>query len=89
MMMRGNPPEDWRDAVSLRMIQVCQHEPEPEEWFDEWICALADVADDAHMYFAFKAWREISRWNQVELEMHRQQLVRIMAPADPTDDIPF
>lgn len=78
--MRGSPeepPEAWRDECAMLFMGVRLHNPEPEEWFDEWI-AQQEVHDDPYMHYAFKTWREISSWNATELTLRREQLYRLM-----------
>lgn len=87
----GIPPdEEWRDRLAMRFMTIALHNPEPNEWFNEWAAAAVDYFNDSHMFYAYKLWHELRDMSGVELQMHLDQVARISSePNDPTDDIPF
>lgn len=83
------PDEEWRDRLALRFMQVCLHNPEPDEWFDEWAAAAVDYFNDSHMFYAYKLWHEVSHYSSLELHFHIDQVERLRHVPHEPDDIPF
>lgn len=54
-----------RAANVLVFIHHWEHDPEPDEWFDNWLASY-HPEDTQFIYWAILSWGEVRTWNATE-----------------------
>ena len=63
-------PLGVRARVVIELLSAADTEPDPDEWFSDWIAGF-HPEDDYFIKWAIMSWSEVRTWNYLEREQQR------------------